>query len=126
MLGDRSRIFTIGLIAAWLALVAAPILVSVALNQSMAGLSLLGVVIWFILLRVARQISPAAHVDSLMRHGKYDAALVRCERALALTGSSAWVGSRRLVWLNRRTATLLGLGRADEALQAALDAVAES
>jgi tetratricopeptide (TPR) repeat protein len=126
MLGDRSRIFTIGLIAAWLALVAAPILVSVARNQSMAALPLLGVVIWFILLRVARQISPAAHVDHLMRHGKYSEALARCERALALTGASAWVGSRRLVWLNRRTSALLGLGRADEALQAALDAIAES
>ncbi|HEX3269961.1 MAG TPA: hypothetical protein VHR15_04870 [Ktedonobacterales bacterium] len=126
MLGDRSRIFTIGLIAAWLALVAAPILVSVALNQSMAGLPLLGVVIWFILLRVARQVSPAAYVDSLMRRGKYTQALARCDRALALTGPSAWIGSRRLVWLNRRTAALLGLGRADEALQAALDAIAES
>jgi tetratricopeptide (TPR) repeat protein len=126
MLGDRSRIFTIGLIAAWLALVAAPILMSVALNQPMAGLPLLGVVIWFILLRVARQVSPAAYVDSLMRRGKYTQALARCDRALALTGSSAWIGSRRLVWLNRRITALLGLGRADEALQAALDALAES
>jgi tetratricopeptide (TPR) repeat protein len=126
MVGDRSRIFTIGLIASWLVLVAAPILVSVALNQPAAGLSLLGVVVWFVLLRVARQISPAAHVDSLMRRGKYTQALARCDRALALTGSSAWIGSRRLIWLNRRTAALLGLGRADEALQAALDAIAES
>ena len=65
---------------------------SVALNQSMAGLPLLGVVIWFILLRVARQISPAAYVDSLMRRGKYTQALARCDRALALTGPSAWIG----------------------------------
>ncbi len=126
MLGDRSRIFTVGLFAAWLALVAAPILVSVALNQSMAGLPLLGVAIWFILLRVARQVSPAAYTDTLMRRGKYAQALARCDRALALTGRSAWTGSRRLVWLNRRTAALLELGRTDEALQAALDAVAES
>jgi tetratricopeptide (TPR) repeat protein len=61
-----------------------------------------------------------------MRHGKYASALVRCDRALALTGRSAWIGSRRLAWLNRRTTALLGLGRADEALQAALDAIAES
>jgi tetratricopeptide (TPR) repeat protein len=126
MVGDRSRIFTIGLVATWLALVAAPILISVALNRSAAGLPLLGVVAWFIFLRVARQLSPAAYVDSLMRRGKYAQALARCDRALALTGRSAWTGSRRLIWLNRRTAALLGLGRADEALQGALDAIAES
>src|SRR5436305_549624 len=124
MVGDRSRIFTIGLIASWLALVAAPIIVSVALNQPAAGLPLLGVVVWFIMLRLARQLSPAAYADALMRRGKYAKALARCDRALSLTGRSAWTGPRRLVWLNRRTATLLGLGRADEALQAALDAMA--
>jgi tetratricopeptide (TPR) repeat protein len=126
MVGDRSRVFTIGLIATWLLLVAAPILVSVARDQSVAGLPLVGVVIWFILLRVARQLSPAAYADALIRRGKYAQTLARCDRALALTGRSAWTGTRRLIWLNRRTTALLGLGRADEALQAALDAVAES
>jgi tetratricopeptide (TPR) repeat protein len=126
MVGDRSRIFTIGLIVTWSLLVAAPIVLAVTLNQPVGGLSLLGVVAWFILLRVARRVSPAAHVDALMRRGKYAQALARCDRALALTGSSAWIGSRRLIWLNRRTVALLGLGRADEALQAALDALAES
>jgi tetratricopeptide (TPR) repeat protein len=126
MVGDRSRIFTIGLIAAWVLLVAAPTLLSVALGQPVAGLPLLGVIAWFILLRVARRISPAAYVDALMRRGRYAQALARCDRALALTGAAAWTGSRRLIWLNRRTAALLGLGRADEALQAALDAVTES
>jgi tetratricopeptide (TPR) repeat protein len=53
-------------------------------------------------------------------------ALAMCDQSLAVTGTGAWVGRRRLVWLNRRVTALLGLGRYDEALAAALAAMETS
>jgi hypothetical protein len=121
--GDRSRIFTIGLAISWILVVALPIIISVRLDQSWYGLPLLGVVVWFAGLRVARALSPAVRADAEMRRGDYEAACVRCRRALAMQGTGAWTGTRRLVWLNRYTTALWMLGRPDEALSAALEAV---
>ncbi|MGE5334959.1 MAG: hypothetical protein ACM3N4_09700 [Nitrososphaerota archaeon] len=123
MSGDRSRIFTIGLAISWLLIVALPIVISVHANQSLMGLPLLGVVIWFGGLRLARVLSPAVRADADMRRGNYAAAVGRCQRALAIQGVAAWKGTRRLVWLNRCTTALWMLGRPDEALQTALEAV---
>ena len=123
MSGDRSRIFTIGLAISWLLIVALPIVISVRANQSLMGLPLLGVVIWFGGLRLARVLSPAVRADADMRRGNYAAAVDRCQRALAIQGDGAWTGTRRLVWLNRCTTALWMLGRPDEALQTALEAI---
>ncbi len=123
MSGDRSRIFTFGLAISWLLIVALPIIISVRLTQSWYGLPLLGVVVWFAGLRVARVLSPAVRADAEMRRGDYEAARVRCQRALAVQGAGAWAGTRRLVWLNRYTTALWMLGQPDEALNAALEAV---
>jgi tetratricopeptide (TPR) repeat protein len=120
---DRSHLFTILLTVAWFAGVALPILLSLVLGLPGKGLPLIGVVLWFVLLRVARWISPAAQADHLMRRGKYAEALALCDRALAVQGEGAWVGMRRLVWLNRRTTALIALGQEDQALVAAMDAV---
>lgn len=120
---DRSREFAIGLTAAWFALVALPILISVAVGRPFSGLPVVGLLVWLILLRVARWISPAARTDALLARGRAADALRICERALAVNDSGTWVGPRRLVWLNRRTTALLALGRADEALTAALAAL---
>lgn len=120
---DSSRPFTFGLAIAWLVLVALPIWLSLAKADPLHGLPLLGVVLWIGLLRVARALSPAAHADSLQRHGRYDEALAICTRALALTGRGEWTGMRRLVWLNRRTSALLALGRGDAALTSTLEAM---
>lgn len=123
MSGDRSRIFTIGLATSWILVVALPIIISVRLDQSWYGLPLLGVVVWFAGLRVARVLSPAVRADAEMRRGDYEAARVRCQRALAVQGTGAWTGTRRLVWLNRYATALWMLGRPDDALNAALEAV---
>ncbi|MGO8950241.1 MAG: hypothetical protein ACLQUY_21795 [Ktedonobacterales bacterium] len=103
-----------------------PILVSLISGNPAEGLPLLGVVVWFLLVRGARWLSPASQADTLMRRGKYEEALRFCDRALAIQGEGAWVGTRRLVWLNRRTTALISLGREDEALEAALNALAVS
>jgi hypothetical protein len=120
---DQSRIFTYVLGITWSVAVAVPILVSLISGKPAMGLPLLGVVFWYLLVRGARWLSPVAQADTSMRHGRYEDALQLCERALAVEGEGAWVGTRRLVWLNRRTTALISLGRADEALSAALDAV---
>lgn len=123
MFGDRSRIFTIGLAVSWLLIVALPIIISVRAGQALIGLPLLGVVIWFAGLRLGRSLSPAVRADAEMRRGDYAAALERCQRALDVQGVGAWTGTRRLVWLNRCTLALWMLGRSDEALKTALEAV---
>lgn len=120
---DSSRLFTIGLALSWLVLVALPLWISLAKADALHGIPLLGVVFWIALLRAARILSPAAHADVLLRHGRYDEALAICERALAVRGSGEWMGRRRLVWLNRRTSVLLALGRGDAALVSALEAM---
>lgn len=123
---DQSRIFTYVLGVTWSIGVALPILASLISGHPDMGLPLLGVVFWYLLVRGARWLSPTAQADSLMRRGRYEDALQLCDRALAVEGEGAWVGTRRLVWLNRRTTALNSLGREDEALSAALDAIAVS
>lgn len=123
MTGDSSRIFTVGLAISWFVVVALPIIISIRLSQPLEGLPLLGVVIWFAGLRLARLLSPAVRADAAMRRGDYETAVERCRRALIVEGVSAWTGTRRLVWLNRYTMALWMLGRPDEALDAALEAV---
>ena len=126
MFGDRSRIFTIGLATSWLLIVALPIIISIRAGQALIGLPLLGVIIWFGGLRLARSLSPAVRADVEMRQGHYAAALERCQRALSVRGASAWTGTRRLVWLNRCTLALWMLGRPDDGLKTALEAIAIS
>jgi tetratricopeptide (TPR) repeat protein len=121
--GDRSRIFTVGLAISWFVVVALPIIISIRQSQPLDGLPLLGVVIWFVGLRLARLLSPAVRADAAMRRGDYEAVAERCRRALIIEGASAWTGTRRLVWLNRYTMALWMLGLPDEALDAALEAV---
>lgn len=123
MSSDRSRIFTYSLAISWLLVVALPIILSVRSLRPAYGLPLLGVVLWYAGLRIARQLSPAVRVDLEMRRGNYEAAAAWAQRALAVTGPGAWQGTRRLVWLNRRTTALWMLGRPDEALETALEAV---
>jgi tetratricopeptide (TPR) repeat protein len=120
---DASDLFTYGLLGAWIVIVALPLLVSLAAGNPAGGLPLAGVVLWFVLLRVARLLSPPARADALLKRGRPGEALALCEEALAVSGSGAWVGPRRLVWLNRRPRALLALGREDEALAAALEAL---
>lgn len=126
MRGDSSRSFTVGLAISWFLVVALPIIISVHTSQALGGLPLLGVIIWFAGLRVARRLSPAVRADASMRRGDYEAAVNRCQRALAVQGPTAWTGTRRLVWLNRCTTGLWMLGRQDEALKMALEAVSIS
>ena len=123
---DGSRLFTMVATLSWVALVAAPLLISITLNSPMSGAPLLGVVLWLVLLHVARTLSPLTRADRLMQRGSYVETLAMCEQSLAVTGHGAWVGRRRLAWLNRRVTALLGLGRYDEALAAALDAMEAS
>jgi tetratricopeptide (TPR) repeat protein len=123
---DRSNLFTYMLSITWLAGVAVPILYSLISGNPATGLPLLGVVFWFLLVRSARWLSPAAQADTLMRRGRYKEALALCDRALAIEGDGAWVGTRRLVWLNRRTTALISLGCQDKALEASLDALTVS
>jgi tetratricopeptide (TPR) repeat protein len=122
-IGDQSQHFTVALGASWLLAVALPISLSALTGHLWKGLPLLGVALWIVLLRVARWLSPASRADALMRRGRYTEALELADRALALASSGAWVGRRRLVWLNRRTTALLALGQTDVALTAALEAV---
>lgn len=126
LVSDQSDLFTRGLAVAWIVAVALPLLASIQADHPWRGVPLLGVVVWFGLLRVARWLSPASRADVLMAHGKYREALVLCGQALDVTGERAWVGARRLVWLNRRTSGLLGAGRAGDALVSALEALALS
>lgn len=123
---DGSRLFTIVAALLWVALVAAPLLISIALNSLVSGAPLVGVALWLALLRVARWLSPISRADALLQSGAFADALEMCERSLSVSGSGAWIGSRRLAWLNRRFSALLGLGRYDEALTAAVDAMEAS
>lgn len=123
VVGDRSRIFTIALGASWCLVVALPLLISGAIGRAGSGVPLLGVVVWIALLRAARWLSPAARADAQMRRGKYEPARALAEQELAISGENAWTGARRLVWLNRRTNALLGLGCADAALAASVEAL---
>lgn len=125
-MGDRSRVFTVGLAISWLLVVALPTVISVRISQPLGGLPLFGVILWFAGLRVARMLSPAVRADAEMQRGNYEAAARRCQNALAVRGAAAWKGTRRLVWLNRCTTALWMLGRPDEALHTALEAVAIS
>src|SRR5258707_3989972 len=104
-------------------LVALPLLISGAIGRAGNGVPLLGVVVWIALLRAARWFSPAARADAQMRRGKYAQARALAEQELAISGENAWTGARRLVWLNRRTNALLGLGCADAALAPAVEAL---
>src|SRR5215469_4439821 len=104
---DQSRIFTYILAITWLVGVAMPILASLISGNPAMGVPLLGVVFWFLLVRAARWLSPASQADALMRRGKYAEVLAICDRALAVKGMGAWEGTRRLVWLNRRTTALI-------------------
>ena len=120
---DQSRIFTYVLAITWLVGVGMPILASLISGNPAMGVPLLGVVFWFLLVRVARWLSPASQADSLMRRGRYAEVLALCDRALAVEGMGAWLGTRRLVWLNRRTTALIWLGQEDTALLAAIEAL---
>lgn len=124
--GDRSQLFSTGLTTSWILLVALPIALSIVFGRPFEGLPLASVVLWFILLRAAQNLSPSRRGDRLLRRGRAAAALALTDRALALTGRGAWSGTRRLLWLNRRTVALLALGRTDAALGAALDAIEHS
>ena len=123
---DGSSLFTAVAALTWAGLVLAPLLLTMAFDTPLNGAPLIGVVVWLIFLRVARWLSPAARADALARNGRYTEALAMCEQSLAVTGTGAWVGRRRLVWLNRRVTALLGLGRYDEALTAAITAMETS
>src|SRR5262249_44691571 len=110
----------------WSLIVALPVFVSLAIGEQANGLPLLGVVLWFALVRVGRWLSPSARTDTLLRRGRYREALALCDKVLAVQGMGAWVGPRRRLWLNRRTVALTALGQADAALTSALEAVAIS
>ncbi|HEV2403943.1 MAG TPA: hypothetical protein VGR88_00740, partial [Ktedonobacterales bacterium] len=120
---DLSQPFSRWLALAWLIIVCAPLVASVLLDTPVDGLPLLGIVVWIVLLRYARRLSPALRADMLTRSGKYTQALDMAERALAVDGEGAWMGPRRLVWLNRRTTALLALGEYDAALGSAIEAL---
>jgi tetratricopeptide (TPR) repeat protein len=120
---DLSQPFSRGLAFAWLIIVGVPLVASVLLDTPADGLPLLGIVVWIALMRYARRLSPALRADMLTRDGKYTQALDMAERALAVDGEGAWMGPRRLVWLNRRTTALLALGEYDAALGSAIEAL---
>ena len=120
---DLSHFFSRGLAAAWFLVVCVPLVVSIVVQNPADGLPLVGIIVWIVVLRVARRLSPAAHADALTRKGQYAQALDMAERALAVEGDGAWMGSRRLVWLNRRTTALLALGHYDDALASAVEAL---
>jgi hypothetical protein len=120
---DQSQIFTYIVAITWLLGVGTPILASLISGNPAMGVPLLGVVFWFLLVRVARWLSPASQADALMRRGRYSEVLALCDRALAVEGMGSWVGTRRLVWLNRRATALISLGEEDTALLAAIEAL---
>lgn len=126
VVSDRGAVFAIVAALVWSGLVALPLMLSLALGQPANGLPLLGVVAWMVFLRAARWLSPPARADQLLIRGRYAEALAMSDDSLSVTGEGAWVGLRRLIWLNRRTSALLGLGRCDDALLAALHAMEES
>jgi tetratricopeptide (TPR) repeat protein len=121
--GDQRSLFIAALTVSWLVLIGAPITYSVLSGNAALGVPLLGVVLWFVLLRAARLLSPPNRADARLRRGNAAGALRLCDRALAVTGRSVWSGTRRLIWLNRRVTALLALGRPAEALATALDAL---
>jgi len=122
---DLSHLFTWLVLISWSLVVALPLLVSFALNRQLRGLPLLGVLLWFGLVRLGRWLSPAGRAEGLLRRGRYREALVLTDRALAVQGTGTWIGTRRLAWLNRRTTALTALGQGDMVL-AALEALAIS
>lgn len=121
--GDRNQLFTLALGTSWVVCVGLPLVISIWLRRPFGGVPLFGVLIWFLLLRLARRISPTAHCDRLIARGDYTQAEAICERELALEGPSAWRGNRRIAWLNRRSNALLGTGRLSEALTSAMEAL---
>jgi tetratricopeptide (TPR) repeat protein len=121
--GDRSQLFTLGLAASWVLCVALPLTISVLLERSARGLPLLGVAVWVVLLRVARRLTPTARCDRLLLYGDYAQALALCEQELAVASPAAWVGTRRIAWMNRRANALLRSGHLSAALVAALEAL---
>lgn len=123
---DGRNLFITVAALSWAAVVLAPLLISIALDNPLNGAPLVGVVVWLVFLRVARWLSPAARADTLARQGRHAEALAMCDESLGITGNGAWVGRRRLVWLNRRVTALLGLGRFDEALAASIVAMEAS
>jgi tetratricopeptide (TPR) repeat protein len=123
LVGDQRRLFIATLSVSWLVFIGFPLTWSILSGNSALGLPLIGVVLWFVLLRVARWVSPPTRADARIRRGDYAGALKLCDRALGIQGPLAWVGTRRLIWLNRRVTALLALGRAPEALATALEAV---
>jgi hypothetical protein len=122
---DLSHTFTLVVLISWSWIVALPLLVSLLLDRELRGAPLLGILLWFGLIRLGRWLSPAGRAEGLMRRGHYHEALVLIERALAVQGAGTWMGTRRLGWLNRRTMALTALGQGDVVL-AALEALAIS
>lgn len=121
--GDRSQIFALVLGGAWVVFAALPLALSMLIGRPARGLPLLGVAVWFVLLRGARWLSPASRCDELLRRGDYAEARALCDTELAIGGPTAWHGNRRIAWLNRRTSALLGVGQLSAALVAALEAL---
>ena len=95
LVGDQRKVFVIALVASWLLLIGVPITFSILSDQPNEGLPLVGVILWFILLRVARWLSPPVRMDARMRRGRYAAAIKLADRALALDGFTALSASRR-------------------------------
>lgn len=120
--GDRGRPLAGALLGAWLVCVVGPVTASVVLNRSFHGLPLVGVAIWFVILRAVRWFAPAARFDRLMHRGATGRAVALAEAELAVRGRSVWSGSGRVAWLNRRTSALLAAGRLSYALASALEA----
>lgn len=120
---DHSALFTLAVACSWLVLVAAPLEFSLWRDASLLGVPAIGIIVWLALIRFARRLSPAARADAMIRDGRFEEALSLCDTALSVGGAGAWQGRRRLVWLNRKTDTLLLLGRSGEALACALQAV---
>jgi tetratricopeptide (TPR) repeat protein len=122
--GDRSRLYVIGLAASWVAFVALPLGLSTLLGRFAFGLPLLGVGVWFVALRIGRLASPPARCERLLSHGQFEQAIALCESELAVTGEDAWLGTRRLAWLNRLSTALTGVGRYGAGLVLAVEALA--